>query len=633
MPAVSARNGSLTVKAYSGDAKTLLAFNLETSASRRRLAGFTVLIAPPGVPAYYMQNDLKFEHPEKHAQDSFESPFATINAPIHKFRWLHVPGAIHQGGAPVFGTYRYSVTPRYFDANQALLPIDPALTAAVDVEVGPFVRGRLKLGFTRGFVQSQAFVRHFGDKMVIQKRGAELLFDTGEIAGSNAKGESYSFAQEYAWLGFTARERIFELVQQVLDDPALTLDLFAYDLREPDFMKALIALGKQGRARIILDDAALHHNKTEPEAEDEFEALFAKAATGAAAIKRGHFGRYSHDKIIIIRDKAAPHTAHRVLTGSTNFAITGFYVNSNHVLVFEDPGVAALYARLFDESWGSDCDPGRFIASALGTGRFEFSGQGLPDFSVTFSPHSPKFAGEVLQAVIDRIAAEENAEAGRGSVLFAVMELGGPIKPGSTPAVIAKKKKDNPVYAAINALHGRQKVFSYGISDNPEGISLYPVGSTEGVIVTGKPGKTRLPPPFSQVPGIGMGHQVHHKFVVCGFNGPDPVTVCGSSNLALGGEGANGDNLLVIRDEDVATAFAIEALALVDHFNFLNNLAEKKAAAGEPQAPGAPSAALAEPRRDAATAAGWFLGTTDAWSKKFFDPKDLHCMDRVLFAV
>jgi len=35
----------------------------------------------------------------------------------------------------------------------------------------------------------------------------------------------------------------------------------------------------------------------------------------------------------------------------------------------------------------------------------------------------------------------------------------------------------------------------------------------------------------------------------------------------------NGDNLLAIRDEDVATAFAIEALALVDHFNFLDRAA------------------------------------------------------------
>ena len=42
------------------------------------------------------------------------------------------------------------------------------------------------------------------------------------------------------------------------------------------------------------------------------------------------------------------------------------------------------------------------------------------------------------------------------------------------------------------------------------------------------------------MPGIkGFGHQVHHKFLVCGFNGSNPVVYCGSSNLAVGGEKSN----------------------------------------------------------------------------------------------
>ena len=53
---------------------------------------------------------------------------------------------------------------------------------------------------------------------------------------------------------------------------------------------------------------------------------------------------------------------------------------------------------------------------------------------------------------------------------------------------------------------------------------------------------------------------------------------CGSSNLALGGEKSNGDNLLEIHDDDVATAFAIEALGLIDHYDFLDRFANAKAA-------------------------------------------------------
>ncbi len=79
----------------------------------------------------------------------------------------------------------------------------------------------------------------------------------------------------------------------------------------------------------------------------------------------------------------------------------------------------------------------------------------------------------------------------------------------------------------------------------------------------------------------GFGHQVHHKFVVCGFNGDDPVVFCGSSNLSTGGEESNGDNLLAVHDGDVATVFAIEALLLVDHFDFLDRMPKAPSAKGK----------------------------------------------------
>ena len=125
----------------------------------------------------------------------------------------------------------------------------------------------------------------------------------------------------------------------------------------------------------------------------------------------------------------------------------------------------------------------------------------------------------------------------------------------------AQQRRDfsNPVYDALNAVHADEKIFSFGISDDPGGISLYKPGKRTGVLVTGKPTRTKLPKPFNEVPSIGGGHQIHHKFVVCGFNGSRPVVYCGSSNLALGGEQANGDNLLELRDPHVVTAFAIEA--------------------------------------------------------------------------
>jgi hypothetical protein len=604
--AITRRNGQFSVTAHRGDAKTLLAFNHD-KAHATRLAGFTIHCAPEGVTPYYILNTLRFEDPSAHAQDSQEPANSSINAPIHKFRWLHIPGSAHQGVSPVRGKYTYTVTPRYFDADASLLPMDPALSVSVSVDVVPFERGAIELGFTRGFTQSQAFVHHFGLKAPLRPTKAALIYDTSANAGKNAAGEQYSFADEYVWLGYTGREKVFAMLDFIAAKKTRRLDMFAYDLNEPDVMHAVLDLAHSGRVRMILDDASLHHTAGKQggtsKPEDQFDRLFSKEPNGVECIVRGHFGRYSHDKVMIAYDGKEPV---KVLTGSTNFSLTGLYVNSNHVVIFNDPKVAKTYADVFEEAWRVHASGTKaFATSPLAAGPASFKSKTVPDTRVTFSPHTADEAAAVLTNVADRIAAESD-KGKRGSVLFAVMSLSG---------------GGGPVLPALTKLHSAKSVFSYGISDSPGGIVLYSPKHLRGLLVTGKPKTTVLPAPFDQVPGV-RGHQVHHKFVVCGFNRPDAVVFCGSSNLAEGGEKANGDNLIEIHDPDVATAFAIEALALVDHFDFLDRY--QHAPKGKKKPPAAKSAAAAE--------AGWFLSSNDGWAKPYFDAKDLRSVDRLLFA-
>ena len=604
MASVQKKSGAFSLRAYRGDAKTLLAFDL-TKAGSHNLAGFTIQCKPPGVPAYYLFNTLTFEKPDAHAQDPLEPARSSINAPFHKFRWLHVPGSVHQGTKPVFGKYTYTVTPRYFNDAKSMQPLDPGQSLAVSIEVGPFMQGAVELGFTRGYVQSQGFVNNFGKDAKIRPADKTLVFDLTKQAGVNDKGTNFTFEEEYQWLGFTARERILGLLDDVIADKKLHLDVFAYDLNAPDVIAALLKLAKQGRVRIILDNAGLHHSAKTPKPEDEFEKLCNKQNPGANALLRGKFGRYSHDKVFIVSNAKGPQ---KVLTGSTNFSVTGLYVNSNHVLVFSDPKVAATYQDVFDKSWAGGAKLKAFMATPIPAKTFAFGSQRVPRMEITFSPHSKPDATRILDGLAARVKREGTKGKQTGSVLFAVMQVDG---------------GTSQVWTALKALHANEKVFSFGISDTAKGVQLYKPGRRTGVLVTGKPGKTTLPPPFNQVPAVS-GHQVHHKFVVCGFNQPDAVVYCGSSNLAQGGEEANGDNLLAIHDVDIATAFAIEALGLVDHFNFLGNLKTKSK-------PGTAKTPPASPQ-NAAAAVGWHLSTGDGWTKPYFDPKDLHCVDRELFA-
>ena len=595
------KNGT-SVKAYRGDAKVLLAFNLP-KAKTKNLAGFTVKVAPDGQEPYYLQNQLRFQDQSKHAQDLKLPANSSFNAPIHKFRWLHVPGSLNQGLDVFFGQYKYTVTPRYFDGSGSLLPIDDSLGTTIEVNVAPFSKGKIDLGFTRGFTQSQAFVHHFGPKAIFRPKNRDLLFDTSQVSGTTNEGQKYTFAQEYEWLGFTARDRIFEIANEVLKNKKLRLDVFAYDLNEPDLLKIFLQLAKQGRMRMILDNAALHHDAKKPKPEDEFQKLFDKAAKGKAALKRGKFGRFAHDKIFIVYDSKS---AVKVLTGSTNFSVTGLYVNSNHVIVFKDPKIAKTYADIFELAWSTDVKAPAFARSEDAKEIFSFSSSGIPKTEITFSPHQKAEAAKNLDNMVARMEQEKKTK--NGSILFAVMGL---------------DSGTGPVLPALKELHKDDKIFTYGISDTPGGIYVYTPRKKTGALVSGKPTATKLPPPFDQVPGVGLGHQVHHKFIVCGFNGKNPVVYGGSSNLALAGEQANGDNLIAIHDPDIATVFALEALALVDHFDFLDR---SSTVAGK-----SPEQVKKASRQQEAVDAGWFLSTSDDWAQKYYDPNDLRFVDRTLF--
>ena len=69
-------------------------------------------------------------------------------------------------------------------------------------------------------------------------------------------------------MGETAREQILDVLNRVVNDPSLTLKVFAYDLNEPDILKILLTLAAQGRVRIILDNASLHVTQGGANAQD-----------------------------------------------------------------------------------------------------------------------------------------------------------------------------------------------------------------------------------------------------------------------------------------------------------------------------------------------------------------------------
>src|SRR5260370_997907 len=105
------KKGNFSVRAHVGDCKTLLAWNLSKNQAKN-LAGFTIHYTISRDQSFYIANEWAFEYPEQHAQDAKFPATSSINSPLHKFRWLHIPGSINQGTNPYYGAYVYTLTLR-----------------------------------------------------------------------------------------------------------------------------------------------------------------------------------------------------------------------------------------------------------------------------------------------------------------------------------------------------------------------------------------------------------------------------------------------------------------------------------------------------------------------------------------
>jgi hypothetical protein len=215
----------------------------------------------------------------------------------------------------------------------------------------------------------------------------------------------------------------------------------------------------------------------------------------------------------------------------------------------------------------------------------------LPKFSLALSPHRDFSVS--LGPMSDRI---RNASS---SVFFAVMEPTG----------------QAPVLASLRTIAAEPTVFSYGTVETDKGLAVQSPDGQMGVMTSFAALIKNVPAPFQKEFSGGPGMHIHDKFVVVDFNAGNPTVFTGSSNLAAGGEQANGDSLAMIEDAAVANMFAIEAVALFDHYHFRKVM--QTVTANEPPL------------------TLWYPGKPNAphpWWKAYFDPTRIQMRDRYLFA-
>jgi len=573
---VSGESNGLRVVAYPGDNKILIAMSLTEQAigPQNNLAGFAIWRKSQDKQEEVLPNRISFTAGvDKTTTAATHKWTNSDEAPFQKFRWVDVP----KDGFDVPITYR--VRAMFFNSTQgSSMKAGPE----VSITVQPVRKShnRFEVAFTRGYIASQAYADKFGNKDIRPPGAKSATFNTKP------------FAPQYEWLGADARVLLLDFLEDCQKDKTAKVDLFAYDLDEPDVIAAICQFGKEGRLRAILDNAPLH---TKAGAIEITAAKMIIAAAGKANVRQGHFGRFQHNKVFIKRDSTGK--AQRVIFGSMNFSVRGLYVQANNVIVVDDPATAGMFATAFDVAFAGNVAVASFASNAISAKYMTGSATNTPDlpkFSLSLSPHKDWKIS--LGPMAERI------RAAKSSVLFAVMA---PTGSGS-------------VLDSLRAIAAKPTVFSYGTVETDSGLAVQSPDGAMGDVVGFSALVKNVPWPFTKEFSGGAGMHIHDKFVVVDFNSDNPTVFSGSSNLASGGEQANGDSLAMIEDGAIANMYAIEALALFDHYHFRK--AMQKATKADPLSLWFPGKYPADDPR------------SKPWWQRYYDQKMIQFRDRCLFA-
>jgi len=504
-----------SVKLWRGESMVLIGMDVDYP--EPDFVGFSIEVQSPGSNGFQpLRNRLAFTYPQSNALEAVDGyrNYPSTQAPFQKFRWIHFPYN------PVSGDYIYRVTRQHMNNDRSLRP---GTSVTLDILLGnKTYDGFLDIGFTRNYASSQAYADKYDNNTVI-------------IPSDPSQGLDFKKVDNdvYEWLGFKTYKLITDFLNDVIADDTLELDLFAYDLNEPDIVTMLERIGP--RLRAIIDNSGSH------KPDDSAESIAANRlviSAGADRVHRMHFSNLQHNKVLISKSNGS---AERVLFGSTNFSFRGLYIQANNALVFQSRDVAALFEEIFELAFaGAD----KFKKQPVASQWQVVNAADYPALHFCFSPHSSAdLSLNPVGAAIDQASS---------AVLFCIAFL--------------NQATSGAVREAVDRLQAKS-VFSYGISDKAGGLQVTKPDGSVG-IVDFEYLAAKAPEPFKSEWSGGEGIHEHHKFVVTDFNLPTAKVFTGSSNLSISGEQGNGDNLVMIEDSRVAAVYAIEALRIFDHLEF-----------------------------------------------------------------
>lgn len=506
-----------SLKVYRGEGMALLAMNFKEETPSIDFVGFAIEYKEPkGTKFFTVKNRIAFPDLQGGTQ---KSQLSSLLSPFQKFRWVHFPR-----NAEIDGEFTYRVTPVFMNSKREL-SYGEAQTVALALKRETYPT-QLNVTFTRGFVLSQAFATRYKPQ-----GGIPALIPAKAQFGLDFKPSHPKAEEAYKWMGFEARSEIFSALEKAVNDPSAQVKIIAYELNLPEMVDILEDLGN--KLHIIIDNSDDHGKDDFPETISAERLI-----KSGAQVKRQHMNQLQHNKMIIVKS----YSFCTAICGSTNFSWRGMYVQANNALAFYGSNAIKPFLEAFEKYWENDSVTSFGITSSAKWVNIPLNNI---QAKITFSPHHSS------NLRLEEIA--KDISTAQSSIFYSLAFLYQ--TPGEMRNAIQRKMTDN-------------EIFMYGISDKEVGgLDLQkPDGNISPVYPSYL--TKNLPEPFISEASGGSGNRMHHKFVVLDFNKPTARVYLGSYNFSVTADEKNGENLVLIEDQMVATSYMIEALRLFDHYHF-----------------------------------------------------------------
>jgi phosphatidylserine/phosphatidylglycerophosphate/cardiolipin synthase-like enzyme len=472
--------------------------------------------------------------------------------PIQRFMWwdylVQPENVVQYSIVPIIGPDKDHLRPSLADASAQTPPM--TVSGQASTHVSAF--------FNKGIVSAQWVSRALG--AIGPKAKLSDLITKKNNSLRNA-------------LSGLLRPQLLQLLDDVKKNGG---EIYAalYELNDPELIPALAALGQ--KCHLILANGAFKP----PDNDENIKVraqLRGKIDLHDRKVSKGHF---AHNKFVVACDSAG--NPQRVLSGSTNWTVTGLCTQANNGIIVDDPNLGAFFIKQWNllKAAGNDYPASLMQANSKGA-TFNVDGGTITQW------FAPTDKGEDLDYARQLI---NGAEQG---ILFLFFNPG-VFEPEDKPEqwtllqnILARHQQGAPNYSPGLYIHGvvnqeiaglttegAAKLSKHAALDpsNPSPVKLYAGGNTAPTPLTYE---SMVPKAIKdafhnwRTEVMNQGVHVHSKVIVIDPFGKKPVLITGSHNLGYKASTKNDDNMMIVEgNAPLAAAYAANIIAIYQSYRW-----------------------------------------------------------------